>query len=829
MSYICIHGHFYQPPRENPWLEAIELQDTAHPYHDWNERITAECYARNTAARILDDAGRIVKIVSNYPKISFDFGPTLLSWLETRAPKVYRSILDADKASQEHFSGHGSAVAQAYNHMIMPLANRRDKVTQVIWGIRDFEHRFGRRPEGLWLPETAVDTETLEILAEHEIRFTILAARQARRVSKIGGRLWKDVAGERIDPSMAYLCSLPSGRTINLFFYDGPISRAIAFENLLASGEQFVDRLMSGFAEEVRPWPELVHVATDGETFGHHHQMGEMTLAFALDRIEARDLARITNYAEYLERHPPIHRVEIVEESSWSCIHGVERWRSNCGCNSGGHSGWNQEWRAPLRQALDGLRDTVTSRYQEEALSLFADPWAARDDYIDVVLDRSPDRVDRFFRRHATRELHAADRVTALKLLEMQRHAMLMYTSCGWFFDELSGIEAVQCMQYAGRVIDLARQLFPEDVETAFLEKLSQAKSNILENGDGAQIYRKYVQPAVIDLRKVAAHYAIASVLEPSADLRRVYCYEVQRENYAVRERERRRLAFGRIRICSTITTECAPLTFVALHLDDHQIKVGVRETHEDAAYMAMVNEFSEAFLGPTASEVVQRLDEAFGNDADSLHSLFKDEQRTIIELMLRPLVAEAEAAHIRLYTQNADLMRLLTDLQIPLPKTFRASAEFALNHQLRKEFLGDEPNLHRVAPLIEQAKAVNVSLDLPMLEYALRNRLEQMAERLSAGAADPLLLSRFQAAVDLARSLPFQVNLWQVQNLFYEQLRCLARQSLAGIQQAPEAIVAGELARLGETLLFTPQALNVLLSIEHRRNGMNVARADMA
>jgi alpha-amylase/alpha-mannosidase (GH57 family) len=812
MGYLCIHGHFYQPPRENPWLEAIELQDSAHPYHDWNERVTAECYATNTAARIVDDTARILKIVSNYPKISFDFGPTLLSWLETRAPHVYQSILEADKTSQETFSGHGSAITQAYNHMIMPLANRRDKITQVIWGIRDFEHRFGRRPEGLWLPETAVDTETLEILAEHKIRFTVLAARQARRERKIGGRLWKDVAGERIDPSMAYLYRLPSGRTINLFFYDGPISRAMAFENLLASGEQFVDRLMSGFAEEMRPWPELVHVATDGETFGHHHKMGEMTLAFALDRIEAQDLARITNYGEYLERHPPIHRVEIFEDSSWSCIHGVERWRSNCGCNSGGHSDWNQEWRAPLRQALDWLRDTVASKYEEKALLLFADPWAARDDYIDVVVDRSADRIDQFLCSHAARELNATDRVTALKLLEMQRHAMLMYTSCGWFFDELSGIETVQCIQYAGRVLDLARQVFPDDVEAPFVEKLSRAKSNIPEYGDGAQIYREWVQPAIVDLRKVAAHYAIASVFEPATELRRVYCYEVQRENYTVREQERTKLAIGRVRICSTITAECARLTFLALHHGDHQIKVIVRDSPEDAAYLALINELSEAFLGSGASETVRRLDEVFGNDADSLHSLFKDEQRKILGLILAPLVAEAESAQIRLYTRNADLIRFLTELQIPLPKTFRASAEFALNHQLRYEFVGDEPNLQRVAPLIAEAKAANVSLDLPTLEYALRSRLEQMAEQLSASPTDPMLLPRFKAAVELARSLPFPINLWQVQNLFYEQLRLLVHKSHAGIQQAPEAIVANDLARLGETLLFTPQALDILL-----------------
>jgi alpha-amylase/alpha-mannosidase (GH57 family) len=812
MGYLCIHGHFYQPPRENPWLEAIEVQDSAHPYHDWNERITAECYAANAAARILDYTGRILKIVSNYPKISFDFGPTLLSWLETRAPKVYQSILEADKASREHFSGHGSAITQAYNHMIMPLANRRDKITQVVWGIRDFEHRFGRRPEGLWLPETAVDTETLEILAEHEIRFTILAARQARRESKIGGRLWKDVADERIDPSMAYLCRLPSSRAINLFFYDGPISRAIAFENLLANGQRLVERIMSGFAEEVRPWPELVHVATDGETFGHHHKMGEMTLAFALDCIEAGDLAKITNYAEYMERHPPIHRVEIFEDSSWSCVHGIERWRSNCGCNSGGHSDWNQEWRGPLRQALDWLRDTVALRYQEKALPLFTDPWTARDGYIDVVLDRSPDNIDRFLRIHAARELSAADRVTGLKLLEMQRHAMLMYTSCGWFFDELSGIETVQNIQYAGRVIDLAQQLFPDDIESAFIEKLSQAKSNILEHRDGAQIYDKWVRPAVIDFGKVAAHYAISSVFEPSSELRRIYCYEVRREDYTVHEREKKKLAVGRIRICSTITTEWALLSFAALHLGDHQVTVGVRELPGDADYLHAVNELTEAFRGAEACEIVQRVNELFGNKTDSLHSLFKDQQRKILELILSPLMVEAEDAHIRFYARNANLMRFLTDLQIPLPKTFRTSAEFALNYHLRRELLSDEPNLQRVAPLIEEAKAVNVYLDAPALQYALQNRLEQMAEKLAASPPDPRSLARFRAAVELACSLPFQVNLWQVQNLFYEQLRFPSRKSPTGIPQEPQALFAGDFAKLGEALLFTPQALDVLL-----------------
>ncbi|MGE5082529.1 MAG: DUF3536 domain-containing protein, partial [Acidobacteriota bacterium] len=357
MNYVCIHGHFYQPPRENPYLEAIELQDSAYPYHDWNERITAECYAPNAASRIVDAENRIVKLVNNYAHISFNFGPTLLSWMKELVPNVHAAIVEADEDSRQRFSGHGSAIAQGYNHMIFPLANRRDKVTQVKWGIADFESRFGRKPEGMWLPETAADTETLDVLAEHGILFTILAPRQAKRVrSKRSGR-YHDVTGSRIDPAHPYVAKLPSKKRLSIFFYDGPISQAVAFEGLLSDGKRFADRLMSGFSA-TRQFPQLVHIATDGESYGHHHRFGEMALTYALEEIQNNDAAQLTNYGEYLEKYPNEDLVEIVENSSWSCVHGVERWRSDCGCNSGGHP-WNQQWRGPLRAALDWLRDRL--------------------------------------------------------------------------------------------------------------------------------------------------------------------------------------------------------------------------------------------------------------------------------------------------------------------------------------------------------------------------------------------------------------------------------------------------------------------------------------
>jgi len=302
--FVCIHGHFYQPPRENPWLESVELQDSAAPFHDWNERITAECYGRNTAARIFDGEGRIDEIVNNYSRISFNFGPTVLTWMKDKMPWVHDAIVEADKKSQERFSGHGSAIAQNYNHMIMPLANDRDKETQVLWGIRDFEHRFGRKPEGMWMAETGADTPSLEILAAHGIKFTILSPFQAKSIRKIDDRDWTDANGARIDPTRPYLVNLPSGKSINVFFYDAPVSQAVAFEKLLDSGEKFAHRIAGAFSADPDR-DQLVHIATDGESYGHHHRWGEMALAYSLKFIEGEKLAKLTVYGEYLEKHPP--------------------------------------------------------------------------------------------------------------------------------------------------------------------------------------------------------------------------------------------------------------------------------------------------------------------------------------------------------------------------------------------------------------------------------------------------------------------------------------------------------------------------------------------
>lgn len=766
MGYLCVHAHFYQPPRENPWLEAIEQQDSAYPYHDWNERITADCYAPNSASRVLDGDGLIADIINNYSSISFNFGPTLLSWLEAFAHKVYQAILTADRESHDRFGGHGAALSQGYNHMILPLANTRDKRTQVIWGIRDFERRFGRKPEGMWLPETAVDLESLEILAQHGIKFTILAPRQARRIRKIASRAWRDVNDEQIDPTMAYRLRLPSRRTINLFFYDGPISRSVAFEGLLDNGERFAQRMLTGFSDE-RSWPELVHIATDGETYGHHHHHGEMALTYALEYIRKNEKAQLTNYGEYLGQHPPTHEVEIFENSSWSCVHGVERWRSDCGCNAG-RAGWNQAWRGPLREALDWLRDTLAPLFEQRAGELLRDPWAARDDYIHVVLDRSQGSIAEFLARNAGRELSDAERVAALKLLELQRHLMLMYTSCGWFFDELSGIETVQVIQYACRAVQLSREVLGNDLEPQLLERLAQARSNIAEHGDGAAIYRKFASPAAVDLEKLAAHYAISSLFRPYDEQCRVYCYSVERLDGRNLEAGRTKLAVGRVRVTSEITRESAQFLFGVLNFDDHNLNCGIRVFRDEESYRNLVEEIACAFSRADIPEVLRVMDKELGS-AYSLKSLFRDDRRSILEQILNSSVGEADTAFREIYERHTPLIRFLRDLGVPLPKVMRAAAEFALNSRLRMALADDEMDLELVKRLLEEARIGDIALDSTTLEYTIRMTIERLFDCFAQGPLQLHRLERLEAIVEMARSLPFDVLLWGAQNVWAE------------------------------------------------------------
>lgn len=496
MTALIIHGHFYQPPRENPWTGVVEVEPSAAPWHDWNERIHSECYQPNAGAHITDPATGTERIVNNYANISFNFGPTLLSWLKTNHPTTYAAIIDADEQSARARGGHGNAFAQAYGHAILPWCNEADRQTQIRWGLADFRDRFARESESMWLPETACNDQVMDALVDAGLRFVILAPNQAARVRTADESDWQTVNEHTIDTSVAYRYSHRDGsrRSIAVFFYDGPTSRAIAFESLLRSSHQLVDR----FAHAAHG-RKLVNIATDGETYGHHFKFGDICLAHAQEiEAPARGFQN-TNYGEYLNQHPPEWEVEINngpngEGTSWSCVHGVGRWIRDCGCHTGGEPGWNQLWRTPLRQALDFLRDENAVHFEATRGNLFVDPWQARDQSIRLVLDQYQSREE-FLGSHAGRRVSTDEQWRGLTYLELQRMLLLMYTSCGWFFNDISGIETIQILKYAARAIDLMDHLGLPSVRRRFLEILAQARSNVSEMGTGADIYRRLVEP----------------------------------------------------------------------------------------------------------------------------------------------------------------------------------------------------------------------------------------------------------------------------------------------------------------------------------------------
>ncbi len=811
--FICIHGHFYQPPRENPWLETVETQESAAPYHDWNERITAECYATNGASRIVDKRNRIVRIVNNYARMSFNFGPTLLSWLAEKAPRAYRAVLDGERRSRETFKGHSSALAQVYNHVILPLASERDRRTQIRWGIADYRARFGRMPEGMWLAETAADERSLEMLAEEGIRFTVLAPHQCGRVRAIewerGEKTarrgdvaadeqkqaaaravgeWVETPGDAtratVDTTRPYLVRFASGRSLAVFFYNGPISRAVAFEGLLNSGEAFASRLKTGFREGAQT-AQLVHIATDGESYGHHHKHGEMALSYALKLMEEDATVGLANYGSFLAEYPPTMEAEIVENTSWSCSHGVERWRSDCGCN-GGRAGWNQKWRGPLREALDMVRDGVVALTEELGGRLFQDVWAARDGYIRVLLDRSAE--SEFLNEFAARELSHAERVQALGLMEMQRHAQLMYTSCGWFFDDISGIETVQVIAYAARVLQLARAVSGEltlDLEDRFLAKLAEAKSNVASEGDGERIYRERVLPMQTTLEQVAAHYAISAVYSSFADETELFCYRIRRLSEETLSSGNGRLALGHVRLESTITDHAEEFTYAVMHFGDQNISAGVKALGQgdDAALRALTAELREVVGRADFAEVIRLLDRNYELKY-SLRSLFRDEQQRIVHLILRSALRDIEASLTGIYENHASLLHYLSRAELPKPQGLTLAAGYAINVGLKRALDEETVDAARVRELLRMADEDDITLDATALSYQADQKMKRMMVELQMTSGGLETLERALTLARLLREMPFELNLWQAQNLWYEIFRS-AEHSLTG--HAPE------------------------------------------
>lgn len=774
--YLTIHGHFYQPPRENPWLEDIEEQESANPFHDWNERIDHECYTPNSVARITDSCGKILDIVNNYSLISYNFGPTLLSWLQKYSPKTYQRILDADKISAESFSGHGNAIAQVYNHIIMPLANDRDKFTQTYWGIRDFESRFGRYPEGIWLSEAAVCDDTLAILVDLGIKYTILSPYQVEKVKYSSEDQWQDVSKGNIDPARAYRYNIQKhpGKSIDIFFYDGSISKSIAFEGVLYNGDNLFNRIKQGVVG-YRNYDQLVHLATDGESYGHHTPFGNMALAYGLKVRTQTDNMILTNYGEYLEKYPPESEVIIKENTAWSCSHGVGRWNNDCGCSTGGYGHWNQKWRKPLRESLDWLNDKLAEIYEKEGKRFFKDVWSARNNYVSVLLDNSDENIDAFIEGNTKREVSKAELVDCLKLLEMQKNAMYMFTSCGWFFSEISGIETVQIMKYAARAMQLAYEFGYTDLEEDFLEKLSVARSNIKQFGNGADVYKRFVKPSIISNDKIISHWAITSLYEDYEDETDLYCFKIRRHDYEKQNKASTTLVVGRVELTSKVIKETNDMIFALMQIGDNDFHCVIRGYGGSVEYKKIKEDLFTKLNNASITEVIRGLDQHFGKEYCTLKELFLDKKKQIIQELIKGQLNEFSSLYNRIYSDSQASMRHLNDLNLSIPDEFKIAAQYTLSRKFNNSVIenddySDIDNFQEALSIHKEADQLRLQIDKSAAEKAFKKLIEQkmvaFVDKMSVPSCDEII-----DILEVAEELQLNLNLGNSQNIYFAKL----------------------------------------------------------
>lgn len=774
--YLTLHGHFYQPPRENPWTGKIGLQPSAHPFHDWNDRILIQCYRPNAMARIVDSKGRVLEIVNNFRLLSFNVGPTLLEWLEKQAPLVYRLILEGDRLSLRERSNHGNALAQVYNHMILPLAAERDQRTQIRWGILEFKKRFGRDPEGIWLPETAASPRTLEILIEEGIRFTLLHPQQAERIRRIGHSSWEDVRSGSIDPTRPYrfFHSQDPNRWIDLFFFDGPLSQDVSFGDLLFDSRKFLDRLLRAHHHE-RHHPELIHVACDGETFGHHKAFGERVIAFLFHEEAERHGFKRTNYGEYLEKFPPQYEVQIKpgEGTSWSCVHGVGRWKEDCGCRTGGQAGWNQKWRAPLREAVRFLEDRITQLFEKGAQAFFQDPWAVRDGYIELVLDPSRETQNRFFEKYARRPLDPEERLQAIKLLEMERFAMHTESSCGWFFNEISGLETVQILCYALRALELAAEFGARDMEREFVEILARAKSNLSEFRDGRGVWEKCVKPSRISPEKIVAHYAFRKLFDLEVSKEDFYNHQIQEGEGERETAGELALLMGTVELTGKTIPESCNFIYAVFQKGLSNIRCFVRP-------LAAPGEFHKINFAPlselrrrNAEALLDHLKKSFAVEPFFLRHLFPEEKDALLRVLSRQMREDYYQAAMRFYEANRSWADLFHGAEWPLPEEFRALIDWMMGERLFElvqkmdASVSWEEMTAKARKIFQEAQSHGFSVRIqPTVEF-LSLKINLWIEKLFHEPA-PALVDRIEKVLEFAKNLKIELHDRVAQELFF-------------------------------------------------------------
>jgi alpha-amylase/alpha-mannosidase (GH57 family) len=804
---LVIHGHFYQPPRENPWTDHVDREPSAHPFHDWNQRINAECYRPNAFARILDGHGRLERIVNNYRRISFNYGPTLMSWLEQADPAAYARILQADRDSTGLYGGHGNAIAQGYNHAILPLCNERDLRTQIRWGLSDFRHRFGRDPESLWCAETAVNDKVLGALIDEGMRYAILSPYQAERVRASGGKEWRGVADGSIDPGVAYryFHRDGSGRSLALFFYDGPVARSIAFEGVLNTSQAFLARLrMAGLGHG-----RIVHIATDGESYGHHTKFGDRALAHAMESLVSANGFEVSNYGQYLEHHPPEIEVEIKagpngEGTAWSCAHGVGRWTRDCGCETGAQPGWNQAWRRPLRAALDALRDEAAEVFQAQGAELFHDPWAARDDYISVVLDRRNAR-EPFLRKHYKGALGDENETRALTLLETQRQALLMYTSCGWFFNDISGIETVQVLKYAGRMLDFLDELDIPSPRSRFLGLLAEAHSNIPEMGNGSDIFRKFVDPCRVTPQSIAAHLGISSVINGTEEEGNVAGHRYSRSLYRKEERERLTLATCRVTLENELTGRGHDFALAAMHFGGIDFYCLIKPFPGTGRFKLASTRLWDDFGRASLPVILHHAEKEFGPEEYGLEHVLPQGRQRIAETVFSGIVNRFSDYIGKLYEDNQRSIGMLQSLGFELPRELNAAAEFTLGKRFTEEIRVQ----HQSHDPASYQKAIEIAEEVARHGFQIDNaEAGRIFERMIASMVDEVVLEgsdELAAAardlIGLTKRMGIRPNLDRAQEILHTALPRLAPP------------ISEPLRHLAVALGFAPEAVDLLLS----------------
>jgi len=829
--YITIHGHFYQPPRENPYLNAIERQESAAPFHDWNARIHNECYRPNAFSRIERRDGKIVKIVNNYEYMSFNIGPTLLSWIEVHDRNTYQAILDADKRSADRLNGHGNAIAQVYNHIIMPLANWRDKLTQIRWGKADFKERFGREPEGMWLAETAVDYETLEALVLEGIKFIVLAPSQAQRCRPLPTKdnanpAWQEVGGAQIDPTRPYRCHLRRHNTsssnvselgqfhlpantdayIDVFFYDGPISRDMGFGDLLGSSSNFAKRLNQAVRNDQRS-QQIVSVATDGETFGHHKHFTEKTLSYAFVEEFPQRGWTVTNYAHYLSLFPPTGEAELKSVTAWSCAHGVDRWQGGCTCGGEG-SGYQLVWRKPLRDSLNWLRDRLATVYVDIGRKYFNDPWEARDRYIEVlqyslrddVAEHSPVLAKFFEQQCGNKVTSSAQKIDALRLLEMQRHALLMFTSCGWFFEELSRPETVQILRYAARAIELAADVAGVLLEDEFIQRLGKAPSNIPSIKEGESLYRQQVITNRITLGQVAAQYALSSTLGNYGRSQQIYCYQIQQQDYQLQRIGSMSLAIGQINLVSRITQESVNYIFAVLHLGGDDFHCCIQNFTGRREYEEIKATLFKVLKQANTAEVILAMANNFSGEQFNLHHLFAEERHRILRLLADETLTRLDQLYEQVYRDNYGILISFRRDDLPVPPELQVAADIVLNNRLTEELqrLETGASLPNVALDAVAIEAINLGCkfthaeDAKILESYILNQIQLLSQLENIDERSLFnYLNQIEQSLAIALRLNLKLNLNLSQEAF---LRYLSE------RVAPKCLLARQILDLDAT-----------------------------